>query len=151
MGDIKKILFNFPVFISDFEGWGREALPTGFSWGHARQEENSLRAENGDELGYQGIYLRRGNHLDARIKISADQIETLGLDQFFPGQELVIATCCEKLRFFAPVCRNKKELIAFLHLVQENADGFWMQQSIDLALWLYHHNPNKVKEASWGI
>lgn len=142
-------LLSHKCCVNDDIRWGKQDLPTGFAWGHARMEENSLRAPNGDELNYQGMYLRKGNHLDVWARIE-NNVEVLNLNQFSPQQELVIATCCGCIKFFAPVCRSKKELIEFLYSVQ-NVDDPWLQQCKDLALWLYKNNPNKIQEEPWGI
>lgn len=146
---------NF-VFVNDFSGWGDEALPAGFSWGEGGQEENCLLAPDGSRLMLQSTSLRRGNHLEVFLR-RGEEIERVKLGDFFPNQDVVIATSGESLQFFAPVCRTKRELIRFLGKVgdfcekHEMRNSRFLDEAEDLAMWLYRHNPNKILEKDWGI
>lgn len=145
------------VFVNDFSGWGKEALPAGFSWSKGGLEENCLLAPDGSRLMLQSTSLRRGNHLNVSLRRSGKEVEKVKLGDFFPEQDVVIATSGESLQFFAPVCRTKRELIRFLGKVgdfcekHEMANYRFLDEAEDLAMWLYCHNPNRVQEKDWGI
>ncbi len=147
---------NF-VFVNDFSGWGDEALPAGFSFGKSGQEENCLLAPDGKYLMLQSTTLRRGNHLNVSLRRSGKEVEKVKLGDFFPDQDVVIATSGEKLLFFAPVCKTKRELIRFLGRVgyfcekHEMANYRFLDEAEDLAMWLYCHNPNRIQENNWGL
>ena len=162
MGKIKKILEYLTedsfVFVNDFNGWGEEALPEGFTWGKGGPEENCLMAADGNSLSLQSTTLRRGNHLTVSLRRNGKEVETVKLEDLFPDQDVVIATSGEILRFFAPVCKSKRELIKFFaelddfcSVHKENICWHLQGYAEDLALWLYHHNPNRVQERDYGI
>ncbi len=147
---------NF-VFVNDFSGWGDEALPEGFTWGKGGPEENCLLAPDGRRLMLQSTSLRRGNHLNVSLRRNGEEVGKVKLGDFFPEQDVVIATSGESLQFFAPVCRTKRELIRFLGRIgdfcekHEMRNSRFLDEAEDLALWLYHHNPNRVQERDYGI
>ena len=143
------------IFVNDFSGWGDEALPTGFCWGKGGQEENWLLDPDGASLMLQSTTLWRGNHLEVSLRRNGKEIERVKLGDFFPEQDVVIATSGESLLFFAPVCRTKRELIRFLGRIGDFCEKHemrnYLDEAEDLAMWLYHHNPNRVQEKDWGI
>ena len=145
------------IFVNDFDGWGSEALPEGFKWGKGGMEENAILAPNGDLLIFQSTSLRRGNHLEVSLRDKGTEVEKIKLGDFFPDQDVVIATSGESLMFFAPICKDKRELIHFLGSLEEFCGkeqmAYWRfhDMSENLAIWLYRHNPNRKKEREWGI
>ena len=159
---MKKILeFMQPgnfIFVNDFSGWGAEAEVPGFVWGDGGLEENCLLAPDGSRLMLQSTSLRRGNHLSVSLRRNGEEVEKLKLGDLFPNQDVVIATCGESLQFFAPICKNKLELVKFLNNLDEccKAQGDELnwhvkEHATRLALWLYRHNPAKEVEPEWGI
>lgn len=152
------MVFGSNVFVPDTYGWGAEADVPGFAWGDGGLEENELVAQDGASIMFQSTSLRRGNHLQASLRHKGIEVEKVKLGDFFPNQDVVIATCGESLQFFAPICKNKLELVKFLSKLDEccKAQGdelSWhvKEQATQLALWLYRHNPAKEAEPEWGI
>ena len=152
------MVFGSNVFVPDTYGWGAEAEVPGFVWGDGGLEENELVAQDGASIMFQSTSLRRGNHLQASLRHKGIEVEKVKLGDFFPNQDVVIATCGESLQFFAPICKNKLELVKFLNNLDEccKAQGDELnwhvkEHATRLALWLYRHNPAKEVEPEWGI
>ena len=142
---------NSSVVINKYTGWNEQADIPGFFRDEDRKSKDCLIAGNGDKLMLLGFSLRRGNHLELSLYHNNIEVERVKLGDFFPDQDVVIATSGEKLSFFAPVCKTIMELIKFMSEIVKLTEKYHLGQSLlsdfkRLALWLYYHAHDKIKE-----
>lgn len=140
------------VFVNDFEGWDPEADLKHFKR-FGSMEGNGLQAENGEQFAFQCVSFRRGNALTVQLRdLEKDTSKQLSLADLplFKDFDVVIWTSGESLQGFAPICDNKLDLAIFIRKVQElgEAEDYGLQRKledmINLAIFLYKNNPEKV-------
>lgn len=120
--------------------------------------EYCLCAQDAASLNVPGTILCCGNQTQALLFYNGKEVDKVMLRDVLPKQTVVIVLSCDKheLLYFAPICKNKKELVSFIAGMYKFCDCYdniyaHARQGIDLALWLYKHNPSKEKETEWGI
>lgn len=123
-------------------------------------EVNQIIAADDETFTVERLQFCDGSPLNVwlRKENSDEAAEFCHLADLFPKNELVAAMSNGRLAFFAPVCNSKMELVSFLvgidEFFRENKNGlscFAHDRFIDLALWLYKHNPAKLNEPRWDI
>ena len=120
--------------------------------------EYCLCAQDAARLNVPGTILCCTNQTQALLYCNDVQVDKIMLQDVFPKQTAVIVLSWDRheLLYFAPICKNKKELVSFIAGMYKFCDCYdniypHVRQGIDLALWLYKHNPSKEKETEWGI
>ena len=157
-----KRLLNFMqtgshVYIKTLSGKDEAVALPGFEI-EKYDDEYCLCAQNASRLNIPGTILCYGNPAQALLFYNGKEVDKLMLRDVFPKQTTVIVLSRDKheLLCFAPICQNKKDLVRFIADMYKFCDCYdniyaHVRRGIDLALWLYKHNPFKKKEPEWGI
>lgn len=114
------------------------------------QEACGFKSESGDQFVLQGTYLRLAKGLSAQLRshgTERDKVEKeISFDDLFGG-DVVIGTTCEALHLMVPVCDTKMELACFIEEIRQYKGEYtkdnYIEESIQLAKYLYKHNPDK--------
>lgn len=118
------------------------------------QEACGFKSESGDQFVLQGTYLRLAKGLSAQLRshgTERDKLEKeISFDELFGEREVVIGTTCEALHILVPVCSSKMELACFIEEIRQYKGEYtkdnYIEESIQLAKFLYKHNTNKERD-----